>query len=100
MPGLKVSVAHKLSQDEALRRVKAAIADAKKEYAEQVDDLQESWDGYNGTFSATAMGQRVSGSLAVNPSDVIVQGKLPLIALPFKGKFEAMIREQVAAILA
>lgn len=99
MPSIRVSVPHQLSRDEALRRIQRYIAQAKGE-SEKVRELEESWSGYEGKFSASAMGYSASGSVAIGPSEVTVETALPLIASPFKGKIETAIRDALARLLA
>jgi len=100
MSDLKISIPHQLTQDEALRRIKSAIADAKKQYGEKIDELRESWNGNSGTLNVAAMGQKLSVVLTVNSSDVTVQSALPLIAMMFRGKIEAAIRQEGTKLLA
>ena len=73
MPSLSVSVPHRLSQEEALRRIQTTVAQAKVQYSDKITDLRESWDGYAGTFVVSAMNQQASGSVTVNPSEVTVR---------------------------
>jgi hypothetical protein len=100
MPGLIVSVSHRLSQDEALRRIKAVVAHAKVQYSDKISDLHESWNGYVGAVEASGMGQKGSGTVAVNPSDVTVHITLPFAALLFKSRIESAIRDTLMRILA
>ena len=100
MPNLLVSVAHQLSQDEALQRVQRAIVQAKSQNSDKIGELKESWDGYVGKFRITVMGHSASGSLTVNPSEVTVEGTLPLIASPFRSTIEARVRDMLARLLA
>jgi hypothetical protein len=100
MPNLKISIPHELPQDEALRRIKSAIAHAKKQYGEKIDELRESWNGTSGTLDVTAMGQKLSVVLTVNSSDVTVQSSLPMIAMMFRGKIESAIRQEGTKLLA
>jgi hypothetical protein len=100
MPKLNISIPHELTQAEARRRIKSAIADAKKKYGEKIDELQESWKGYSGTLNVTAMGQKLAVLVTVNSSDVTVQSALPMIAMMFRGKIEAAIRQEGTKLLA
>jgi hypothetical protein len=100
MPRLTVYVIHQLSQDEALRRIQAAVAQAKVKYSDKINDLRDSWNGYVGAFDVSGMGQKASGSVAVNPSDVTVQITLPFAASLFKSKIESGIRETLTRMLA
>jgi hypothetical protein len=100
MPGLVVSVSHRLSQDEALRRIQAAVTQAKTQYSDKIEDLHELWNGYVGTFQISAGNQHASGTVTVNPSDVSVQTTLPLLALVFKPMIESRMQEELTRILA
>jgi Putative polyhydroxyalkanoic acid system protein (PHA_gran_rgn) len=46
------------------------------------------------------MGQKASGTVTVNPSDVAVQLTLPFAASLFKSKIESGIRDSLTRILA
>lgn len=100
MPNLNISIPHQLSQDEALRRLKSSIADAKKQHGDKIDELRESWNGYSGTLDVAVMGQKLSVVLTVNPSDITVQSALPMMAMMFRGKIEAAIRQEGMKLLA
>jgi hypothetical protein len=100
MSNLMVSVSHRLSQDEALRRIRALVAQAKVQYSGKISDLHETWNGYVGAFEASGMGQKGSGTVAVNPSDVRLQITLPFAASLFKSKIESGIHETLSRILA
>jgi hypothetical protein len=100
MSNLTLSVSHQLSQGEALRRIRAVVAHAKVQYADKINDLRDSWNGYVGSFDVSGMGQTASGTVEVNPSDVEVQIKLPFAASLFKSKIESGIRDTLTRILA
>lgn len=100
MPKLNMTVSHKLSQDEALLRIKRLLGEVKVDLVDKISNLQEDWRGNKGTFSFSAMGFRVSGVLTVHKSKVELAGKLPFAAIPFRGKVEAIIRERAEKLLA
>jgi len=100
MPNAKVSVPYQIPQDEAFSRIRARIAEIKAQYSNMVSNLTENWTGYVGTFSGSARGFSVSGSLVVSPSVVTVDIALPLVALPFKGQIETGIRNELTPLLA
>ena len=99
MPNLSVSVPHQLSQDEALTRVKRAIALFYAQYSDKAK-IQESWNGYTGEFSASGQGQTVPTTVTVNPGDVTVNVTLPTLALMFKSKIEATLKDVLTKALA
>jgi len=100
MPNVKVSVPYQIPQDEALRRIQGRVAAIKAQYAGQVSNLTENWNGYVGTFSGSARGFPVSGSITVNLSEVSVEMGLPLVAIGFKGQIEQALRSELTTVLA
>lgn len=100
MPKLNMSVPHRLPQDEALNRIKRLLGQVKQQYADKISDLREDWEDNIGTFSFSAMGFSVLGTLNVTPSAVELTGNLPFAAGLFKGKIEQTIRERAAELLA
>jgi hypothetical protein len=100
MPNLKFSVPHELTQEEALKRIQDAIAEAKSQNSGKVQNLQESWNGNVGKFSGTAMGQEASGTVTVNSSDIVFDITLPMMASFFKSTIEEKVREFAAKLLA
>jgi Putative polyhydroxyalkanoic acid system protein (PHA_gran_rgn) len=99
MSKLLVSVSHRLSQDEALRRIQSAVTRAKAQYSEKISDVRDTWSGCVGAFEVSGMGQKASGNVAVNPSSVTVQITLPFAATLFKSKIESGIRDTLTRIL-
>ena len=99
MPKINMTIVHKLSQDEALIRIKGLLGEVKTEFGDKVSNLKEDWNGYTGTFNFSAMGFKVSGVLTVHESRVDLAGNLPFAALPFKGKIETTIRERAEKLL-
>lgn len=100
MPELKMSLPHRLPQDEALNRIKGLLRQVKLQYADRISDLHEEWTGNTGTFSFTAMGFSVTGTLNVKACEVELNGNLPVAAIFFKGKIESTIRERATTLLA
>jgi len=99
MPNLNIAIPHNLSQDDALKRIKDAIAQAKVEHSNSIKDLQENWNGNVGTFSGSAMGQTASGTITVNASEIVFNLELPFAASFFKRPIEAGVRDFATKLL-
>lgn len=99
MPNLYVTVPHRLSQEDALRRIRTLLGEIQVKFAGKISDLHEQWNGNSGTFNFSAMGFLISGTLAVKGSRVEFSYNLPLAATFFRGKLESVIRERARALL-
>jgi hypothetical protein len=97
---INVSVGHALGRAEALRRTKNFLGQIKEKHADEISDLNEEWVGTTGTFSFTARGFDVSGTLNVDDRRVTMSGEGSALLRPFKGKIESILREQAQEILA
>ena len=100
MPSLEMSIPHKLSREEAKRRIQELLPKMKADYGDQIKNLHEEWNGDTGVFSFSVMGFAVSGSLTVNESSVDLDGSLPFAAAFFKGKIKSVIEEKAQQVLA
>lgn len=100
MPKFEVEVAHQLGQAEALARVQNMIGNLRERYSQEISGLSESWEGPNGTFAFRAMGINIKGTVAVSNTEVDINGDLPMLAAPFKGQIEEMIRTEAQQLLA
>jgi hypothetical protein len=100
MPSMSLSMPHSLGQDEALRRLKAAIEKAKSRNEGKVNNLKEDWNGNRLDYSFSTFGFNIKGDVAVEPNEVKLNGSLPFAAMMFKGKIEQTVRDELGKILA
>lgn len=97
---MNFDIPHNLSQEQALERIKKLLSEAKKNYGDQINNLQETWEGNTGHFSFTAKGFDLSGSLTVLPNTIQLRGDVPFAVSLFKGRIEKMIQETAGKLLA
>ena len=100
MPSLQLTFAHQLGQEEAVARLKNFLTRVQEKYQAQVADLQQAWNGNTLSFSFSTYGFKVSGDVVAEPTEVRLDGQIPIAAMPFKGKIEGAIRDQLVKELA
>ncbi len=96
---MKLEYTHNLGQSEALARLKKFATQMMQEYKDDIQDASESWQGNKGDFMIKAKGIKVTGSLIVEESKVLVQGKVPLILKPFQSDIEKLIISELDKLL-
>lgn len=74
------------------------MTNLEQQYGHYATDIDKSWDGDRLTFSVKARGMSGSGSLEITDSEVIVDGKLPLMARPFESRIKSTIEREAAAM--
>lgn len=99
MATMKMSIAHELSEAEALKRIKKLLGETKKQYGDLVTDLTEKWVGNKGTFSFTTKGYTLAGTIVVKPGVVLLEGELPWMLRFMQGKIEKIIRDRAKELL-
>lgn len=99
MAKMQISIPHQLPPADALPKVKSLLGGMKTQFADRITGLEENWNGNRATFSFTAMGFAVFGTLEVKSSSVELNGTLPFAASLFKGKIEGAIREHASKLL-
>ncbi len=100
MPSLQITYPHQLGQEEAVSRLKSLLTKVKDKYQDQVSNLEETWNDNKLAFGFTTYGFNVKGNVTVEPSQVRLDGQIPIAAMMFKGKIESAIRDQLAKQLA
>jgi putative polyhydroxyalkanoate system protein len=76
MPNLTVTIPHQLGKAEARRRIEDGVGQLRHQQG-MVTRLDERWEGDTLHYSAAAMGQSVSGLVAIEEAQVRVEVELP-----------------------
>ncbi len=100
MPKFATSVPHNLTKDEARQRLERFAEMLEAKFANQVSDLQQSWEGDTLKFHFKTYGIPLNGGITVADKELNVAGDIPFAAMMFKGKIESEIREQLEKIVA
>ena len=89
-----VNIPHKLGAAEAKRRLKGRISTlAEKIPGGAGAHITERWDGDRMHFSATAMGQEISGSIEVLDSTVRLELALPAFLEAMSGMIRGPVEQ-------
>ena len=99
MPSIQVTVHHKLTEHEAMSRIKTLITKLKHENEGKVSNIEEEWHARSGKFSFTFHGFHLSGTMSLHPGIVEIHGKLPLAVSLFRGKIKEVIKEKASELL-
>lgn len=91
---MHVIINHSFTKNEAVTRVKQALAGARSQAAQHVQGLEENWEADTLNFAFNLQGKKITGSLEVRDKEFELNAKLPLLWRMFEGKIEKMISEQ------
>lgn len=99
MATLEINVPHQLPREEALKRIKNLLSVTKRDHADKISNLREAWNSYEGSFSFTAQGFDLSGTLMVNVSNIHLNAKIPFAISLFRSKISKVITEKAKELL-
>ena len=100
MAPFKMNIPHRLSQEEALARIKGLLGKLMQEQKDKISNVKEEWSGDTGNFQFTAKGFDLSGVIRVQPSSIDVDAKVPFAVSLFQGKIKQLINEKAGELLA
>jgi hypothetical protein len=63
-----------------------------------VEIHEEKWEGDTLSFSFSAQGQLISGTLRVDDSEYVLDAKLPFMFRLFEGRIQSEIEKQLAQL--
>ena len=74
---ISVSIPHQLGKDEALRRIKSGVEDARSKFASVLSIQEADWTGDTLAFQVSAVAQQVAGTILVEERHVKLDVELP-----------------------
>lgn len=100
MPRWTMETEHQLGREEAIRRLKEKFVETRRQYGEDVDELEERWEDHTFRFGFRALGMKVAGTITVDEDRVRLDTELPMAAMLVRGMIEQRVREQLGDLLA
>ena len=74
---ITVTIPHHLGKDEALRRIKNGLTQARTTFASVLTVKEESWSGDTLTFRVSALAQESAGTILIADQNVRLDVELP-----------------------
>jgi hypothetical protein len=100
MRSIQVTVHHKLSEHEALSRIKHLLTKLKHDHKDKVSNINQEWHARHGKFNFTVLGFDISGTVDLHPGSIEIHGKVPLAISIFRGKIKEVLKEKGKELLA
>ncbi|MBX9840511.1 MAG: polyhydroxyalkanoic acid system family protein [Xanthobacteraceae bacterium] len=96
---LLVSIPHRLGKEEALRRIKSGLANARTNYSAIIAVDEEVWTGDRLLLRVRALGQSVSGLIDVCDDCVRLEVTLPWLLAKFAERVVPTLRREATLTL-
>jgi hypothetical protein len=100
MGKIDVKIPHKLTDTEALARVREIIADLETRYGDTIGPVTQEWEGHEGRFGFKAKGFTIKGKIYVGVDTVRLSSELPFILSLYRAKIAHTIETKGQELLA
>src|SRR6185503_17808525 len=95
---MRIAVPHHTTKANARSKIEEKLAALLNQFGGRVDDLQQQWNGDTLSFKGKARGFKLEGTVEVTDAEIVVNGKLPMMALPFEGKIREAVKREADAM--
>jgi hypothetical protein len=91
---MQIAVPHHTTKANARRVVEQKLNGLLGQFGSHAQELEHSWAGDTLSFKGKARGFSLSGTIEITDSEVIINGKLPMLALPFEPKIKEAVKRE------
>ena len=91
---MRIAVEHNTTREDARRKVEQRLGSLLAQFGGHAEDMRHDWIGDTLTFKGKARGMTVEGSVEVTDAAVIIDGKLPFLAMPFESKIREAVKKE------
>lgn len=95
---MRIELPHNTTREAARKTVESRLGQLLAQFGGMANEVEHEWKGDVLSFSAKARGLSVKGTIEVTDSDVVIDGKLPLMAMPFEPKIRALVAKEAESI--
>ena len=96
---LVVSIPHNLGKEEALRRIRSGIGQARTSFAGHLTVIDENWNADHLDFKVTVLRQAITGAIDVAATQVTLVVELPWALAVVAEKARDLIQKQGTLLL-
>jgi hypothetical protein len=96
---LVVSIPHRLGKQEAIRRLKTGLGQARMSFSHLMSIDEEVWNGDSLTFRLRALGQSAGGTIEVEEDHLRLEVALPWLLAKMAERLVPAIRKEGALLL-
>ncbi|HUP47936.1 MAG TPA: polyhydroxyalkanoic acid system family protein [Thermoanaerobaculia bacterium] len=95
---MRIAVPHNSTREKAKKIVEQRLHGLEKQYGAAASDLDYEWHGFTLHLSGKAKGMSLKGTIEITDTDLIVDGKLPLLARPFESRIRHTVEREAESM--
>src|SRR5437660_4413274 len=91
---MRITIPHKMNKSTARGRIETRLHQLLSTYGHYLSEIDHRWEGDRLVFSGKAKGLKANGTVDITDNEVIIDGKLPLMARPFEPRIKNTIERE------
>jgi hypothetical protein len=91
---MQIAIPHKTTKQNARAKVEQKLGALLGQFGSRADEMEHEWTGDTLRFKGKARGFSVSGTVDITDTEVIIDGKLPMLAIPFESKIREAVKRE------
>jgi putative polyhydroxyalkanoate system protein len=91
---MRIAIPHNTTKANARTTIEQKVTALLSQFGGRIDDLQQEWLGDTLEFKGKARGFKVEGTVEVTDQEIVIDGKLPFMALPFEPKIREAVKRE------
>ena len=95
---MHIAIPHRTDRETAKKRLSQRLEQLLVQYHHYLSEHETRWEGDTLHFSGAARGFKANGTVDVTDHEVIIDGKLPLLARPFEPRIRSTIEREANAM--
>jgi hypothetical protein len=95
---MRIAVTHNTTKEIARAKVEQRLDQLLAQFGGHAEDMSHEWFGDMLRFRGKARGLKVEGTVEVTEAAIIIDGKLPLIAMPFESSIRQAVQREADAM--
>ena len=95
---MRIAVPHGTNKPAARQKIEERLHQVLATFGHYLSEIEHHWEGDRLVFSGKAKGMKANGTVDITDSEVIIDGKLPLLAKPFEPRIKSTIEREADAM--
>ena len=91
---MRIAVPHNMTREQARRRVDQRLQNLLGQFGHHAEEMKHDWNGDTLHFKGKAKGMKVEGTVEITDAAMIVDAKLPLLAMAFEGRIREAVQKE------
>lgn len=91
---MRIAVPHNTTKEIARAKVDQRLGALLGQFGHQAEEMEHEWLGDMLRFKGKAKGLKVEGTVEVTDAAIIIDARLPLIAMAFEGRIRETVQKE------